>query len=82
MPFYEYECKHCRAGAERSRPVAERRDTFRCVNCQAECAMVLVPSLSAFALKGTGWTPNGPMASPAVKPTRRGGYDMTGDRDL
>jgi putative FmdB family regulatory protein len=82
MPVYEYECKHCGAGTERRRSVDERNDTFRCEHCQAECAMVRVPSLTAFALKGTGWTAKGPgaPATPARRAKRSAGYDMTGSR--
>lgn len=80
MPVYDYECKHCGAATEQRRSIAERHNSFRCEICEAECAMVLVPSLTAFALKGTGWTPKGtPTPAPPRKP-RRGGYDMTGSR--
>lgn len=80
MPVYDYECKHCGAATEQRRSIAERHNSFRCELCEAECAMVLVPSLTAFALKGTGWTSKGPGVRPAPPRKRSKGYDMTGER--
>lgn len=78
MPRYEYECQHCGAGVELSRSIEERRDPLACPTCGGE--MDMVPSLTAFALKGGGWTPKGSIAAPpqAKRPMR--GYDMTGSR--
>lgn len=79
MPRYEYQCDQCGAGVELSRFIAERRDPVACVTCGGE--MDLVPSLTAFELKGGGWTPKGFEPTQKVAPKRRtGGYDMTGSR--
>ena len=80
MPRYEYQCNKCSSVAEQMRPVAERRYTMPCPNC-AEGEMELAPSLTAFALKGGGWTGKSSLAAPpaAKKPLR--GYDMTGSRN-
>jgi putative FmdB family regulatory protein len=79
MPIYEYQCDQCQALVERRRLISERNDSEL---CQCGGLMNRVPSLTAFALKGGGWTPKGSQspAPPRTAKRREAGYDMTGAR--
>jgi len=76
--LYEYQCIECGRVIELTRSVLDRRKP---VACECGSDMNLVPSLSAFTLKGSGWTPKGFEPTTPTQPKRRtAGYDMTGSR--
>ena len=37
MPVYEFDCKHCNAIDEVTRPAAECKEPYRCPDCDAVC---------------------------------------------
>ena len=53
MPFYEYECPHCRYYAEVMQKISDAR-LRKCPSCGKACFKRLV-SAPVFRLKGSGW---------------------------
>ena len=56
MPFFQYECDHCKATVDLIRPYADRNREEPCRECN-EGQLKFVDKIhpTAFKLKGNGW---------------------------
>jgi len=79
MPFYEYECPHCRAHTEVMQKISDK-PLAKCPECGKKGLRKLI-SAPVFRLKGSGWYETDFKSDKEAKRNLAGGDDAPAARD-